>query len=144
MKTLLFISLFISVTSCKYIAKGAATLLEGYKIYNNSVTKNKNSQINSPNKYNYKRLDVLSLNNKLRQRMPIVLSLKHIKVAVAIEHKFFKFFNISAKKHILDVKCIDLILTKLDKDKTRPFTKEEIEYLKISKLIQLKRLKDKK
>lgn len=147
MKTLLFISLFISVKSCGYIAKGAKSLLVGYKVYNNAVTTNKNSQVRPHAKYNYRKSDIILYNKKMRQRLNNIdqkITYSDIGAALTVENKFIKYLNISKKKIFLNTKYIDLILTKLDKDKNSPFTKEEIEYLKISKLLKLKRLKDKK
>jgi hypothetical protein len=145
MKTLLFISLFISVTSCKYIVKGAKNILEGKKVYDNTVTKNKKTQINFPN--NYKRSDIILLNKKMRKRLQDVdqkITLNELYFSAAVERKFIKYLNISKKNSFLNIKRIDLISTKLDKDKNNPFTKEEMEYLKIRKLLKLKQLKDKK
>jgi hypothetical protein len=147
MKTLLFISLFISVTSCKYIVKGAKTILVGKKVYDNTVTKNKKTQINFPNNYKYKKSDIILLNKKMRKRLQDVdqkITLNELYFSAAVERKFIKYLNISKKNSFLNIKRIDLISTKLDKDKNNPFTKEEMEYLKIRKLLKLKQLKDKK
>jgi predicted protein tyrosine phosphatase len=147
MKTLLFISLFISVASCKYIVKGAKNILEGKKVYDNTVTKNKKTQINFPNNYKYKKSDIILLNKKMRKRLQDVdqkITLNELYFSAAVERKFIKYLNISKKNSFLNLKRINLISAKLDKDKNNPFTREEMEYLKISKLLKLKQLKDKK
>ena len=142
MRTLLFISLFISVKSCGKITKN---VLSGYKSYDYLVKRNKVSKINSH--YNYKKKDIIFLNKKLRERLNgdnLNITIQEIEIASAIEQKFIKYLNISKRKSFLNINSIDLILTRLDKDKDNTFAKEEIEYLKLSKLLKLKRLKDKK
>ncbi len=142
MRTLLFISLFISVKSCGKITEN---VLSGYKSYDYLVKRNKVSKINSH--YNYKKKDIIFLNKKLRERLNgdnLNITIQEIEIASAIEQKFIKYLNISKRKSFLNINSIDLILTRLDKDKDNTFAKEEIEYLKLSKLLKLKRLKDKK